>query len=132
MTLGLLPAAGSQDEQKAPDKLVFEAKIGNVTFDHVKHVERAEQKCKACHDKLFPQSKAPLNYKDGMHKPAEAEKTSCAGCHNTGGMSFPAKGNCKKCHVKKPVQPETPPADKLPGEGQAPEPGADHSGPVHP
>ena len=84
----------------APKSLVFESKMGNVTFDHTKHVERAKNDCKACHDKLFPQSKAPLNYKAGMHKPAEKAMTSCAGCHHAGGQAFEAKGNCNKCHVK--------------------------------
>ena len=56
--------------------------------------------CKVCHDKLFTQSKAPLNFKASMHKPAEAAKTSCAGCHHAGGQSFETKGNCNKCHVK--------------------------------
>ena len=56
--------------------------------------------CTACHEKLFPQSRAPLNYKAGMHKPAEAKKTSCAGCHHAGGTSFESKGNCNTCHQK--------------------------------
>ena len=83
-----------------PDKIVFDSKMGNVTFDHTKHVERAKKDCEACHDKLFPQSREPINFKKGMHKPAEAAKTSCAGCHHAGGLSFESKGNCKKCHVK--------------------------------
>ena len=28
----------------------------------------------ACHDKLFPQSAAPINFKAGIHKTAEAAK----------------------------------------------------------
>jgi c(7)-type cytochrome triheme protein len=73
--------------------------MGNVTFLHAKHQER-EKDCKACHDKLFPQSKAPLNFKAGMHKVAEKKKSSCAGCHVAGGKAFESKGNCNKCHVK--------------------------------
>ncbi len=84
-----------------PEKLVFESKMGNVTFQHAKHVERAKGDCKVCHDKLFQQSaKAPLNYKAGMHKPAEASKTACAACHVAGGTAFVTTGNCAKCHVK--------------------------------
>jgi c(7)-type cytochrome triheme protein len=85
---------------KAPDKLTFESKMGNVTFDHKQHAERAESDCTVCHDKLFSQSRAPLNFKAGMHKPAEAKKESCAGCHHEGGQAFATKGNCKNCHVK--------------------------------
>jgi c(7)-type cytochrome triheme protein len=90
----------SQDK-KAPDKLTFNAKNGNVTFDHAAHVKAAKNDCKTCHDKLFKEdNSAPLNFKPAMHKTAEAEKTSCGACHNAGGPSFESKGNCGKCHVK--------------------------------
>jgi len=86
---------------KPPGKLTFTAKTGNVTFDHAPHVKAEKGDCKACHDKLFKQdSKAPLNFKAGMHKPAETAKTSCGACHRPGGTSFETKGNCTKCHVK--------------------------------
>jgi c(7)-type cytochrome triheme protein len=91
------------EDKKAPEKITFEAKPGPVTFDHAKHVEKLNKDCKACHDALFPQSKAPLNYKESMHKKAETDKTSCAACHVAGGKSFESKGNCQKCHVKKPA-----------------------------
>jgi c(7)-type cytochrome triheme protein len=86
--------------QNAPEKMVFPSKMGNVTFDHNAHGKRANNNCAACHDKLFPQSTAPLNFKASMHKTAEAAKTSCGGCHNPGGVAFESKGNCGKCHVK--------------------------------
>jgi c(7)-type cytochrome triheme protein len=86
--------------QKPPEKITFQSKMGNVTFDHAAHIKRANNDCKTCHDKLFPQSQAPLNFKAGMHKPAEAAKTSCGGCHAPGGAAFAATGNCAKCHVK--------------------------------
>jgi c(7)-type cytochrome triheme protein len=86
---------------KAPGKLVFPAKNGNVTFDHATHVKAEKGDCKVCHDKLFKQdAKAPLNFKAGMHKPAETAKTSCGACHHPGGTAFETKGNCNKCHVK--------------------------------
>ena len=94
-------AVAAQQQKKAPEKLVFAAKVGNVTFLHAKHVEREKGDCTVCHDKLWPQdAKAPLNYKQGMHKPAEAKKTSCAACHVAGGKSFATTGNCNKCHAK--------------------------------
>jgi len=86
--------------EKAPEKLVFQSKMGNVTFDHAAHLKRAKGDCAACHDKLFTQSNAPLNFKANMHKTAEEAKTSCGACHAAGGASFEAKGNCAKCHVK--------------------------------
>jgi c(7)-type cytochrome triheme protein len=96
LALNLLGQAAT----KAPDKIVFDAKMGKVTFDHAKHLEREKSDCKVCHDKIFPQSKAPLNFGAGMHKPAEAKKASCAACHIAGGKAFETKGNCNKCHVK--------------------------------
>ncbi|HLJ50685.1 MAG TPA: c(7)-type cytochrome triheme domain-containing protein [Bryobacteraceae bacterium] len=88
-------------EKKAADKLTFTAKNGNVTFDHAAHAKREKNDCKVCHDKLWPQSKtAPLNWKAGMHKPAETAHTSCGACHFAGGAAFETKGNCTKCHVK--------------------------------
>ena len=86
-----------------PEKLVFQSKMGNITFQHAKHQERAKGDCKVCHDKLFQQSaKAPLNFKEGMHKVAESKKTSCGACHVAGGAAFSSVGNCtnQKCHVK--------------------------------
>jgi c(7)-type cytochrome triheme protein len=85
-----------------PEKpLVFKSKMGDVTFDHEAHVKREKNDCKTCHPKPWPQSaKAPLNFKDAMHKKSEAEKASCAQCHHKGGSAFAAMGSCNKCHVK--------------------------------
>jgi c(7)-type cytochrome triheme protein len=91
------------EDKKPPATITFENKQGPVTFDHAKHVTAAKDDCKVCHDKLFTQDKAPLNYKASMHKTAEAAKTSCAACHVAGGSSFESKGNCTKCHAKKPA-----------------------------
>ena len=88
-------------QPKAPETLVFETKMGKVTYNHAEHVKRAKNDCATCHPKLFQQdAKAPLNYKAGMHKTAETNKTSCASCHVAGGSAFESKANCKKCHVK--------------------------------
>jgi len=94
---------GIAADKTPPKEIVFKATMGNVTFQHAKHIERAKNDCKVCHDKLFQQSaKAPLNFKAGMHKTAEASKTSCAACHVAGGTAFATTGNCtnSKCHVK--------------------------------
>ena len=97
----IAPPLSYAQEKEAPKEMVFEAKMGAVTFDHEQHTELAKGDCTACHDKLFPQSRAPLGFKEKMHKPAEAAKASCAGCHHEGGTAFASKGNCKTCHVKK-------------------------------
>jgi c(7)-type cytochrome triheme protein len=83
-----------------PDTILFEASNGNVTFDHKKHYERVGGDCSVCHTKVFPQSRAPLNYKKASHRASEASLTSCAHCHAVGGTSFAADSNCLKCHVK--------------------------------
>ncbi len=99
ITLSLLLAL-SVLAADAPDTIVFQTKMGNVTFNHQAHVERAKNECSTCHDSLFPQSREPINFKAGMHRPAEANKTSCGHCHNPEGPAFETKGNCNKCHVK--------------------------------
>jgi c(7)-type cytochrome triheme protein len=87
--------------QEPSEKLVFKSKMGNITFLHQAHAKREKGDCKVCHDKLFQQSAtAPLNYRAGIHKVAEAKKLSCGACHVAGGKSFESKGNCAKCHVK--------------------------------
>jgi len=104
IAFGLIVATGAalaEGKKEAPGPLVFEAKPGNVTFDHAKHLAAVKNDCTVCHDKLFKQEKGALNYKEGMHKKAEAAKTSCAACHVAGGTAFESKGNCKNCHVKK-------------------------------
>lgn len=96
--------ASAQEKQgkqaKPPEKIVFMAKNGDVTFQHQKHIERANGKCDTCHTKLFPQSREPINFKANLHKTAEANKSACAGCHVQGGAAFATAGNCNKCHVK--------------------------------
>jgi len=84
---------------KTPKGLVFASTRGDVAFNHALHVKRESNNCKACHDKLFPESLAPLNFKANEHKTAEAAKTSCGGCHYPGGDAFEAKANCAKCHA---------------------------------
>jgi c(7)-type cytochrome triheme protein len=102
VTACFLSGAGAlAQEKKPPAKLTFTAKPGNVNYDHAAHVKRANNDCKTCHDKLFPQSAtAPLNYKPAMHKTAETNHTSCGSCHRPGGTAFETKGNCAKCHTK--------------------------------
>jgi c(7)-type cytochrome triheme protein len=104
LTLLLIAISGavvSAQQKKAPDKLVFKAKMGDVTFNHAQHVKAAKGECTTCHDKLWPQSAtAPLNFKAAMHKTAEAKHTSCGFCHHAGGSSFESKGNCNRCHQK--------------------------------
>lgn len=88
-------------EKKPAAKMTFTAKTGNVAYDHAAHAKREKNDCKVCHDKLFPQDvKAPLKFKEKMHKPAETAKASCGACHHAGGTAFESKGNCNKCHIK--------------------------------
>ncbi len=85
---------------KTPKEIVFPSKQGDVEFNHTVHSKRVNNNCKTCHDKLFPESSARLNFKAAEHKTAEAARTSCAGCHYPGGDAFEAKGNCARCHAK--------------------------------
>ena len=84
-----------------PDTIVFDNKYGKSTFTHKMHYERVKSDCTVCHNKIFPQSQAPLNYGKALHRVAEAEGTSCAFCHRVGGTAFAADSNCVKCHEVK-------------------------------
>jgi c(7)-type cytochrome triheme protein len=75
-------------DNKPPQKLLFQSKRGDVIFAHAAHVAREKGECAACHPKLWPQSaKEPLKSSDG-----------CRTCHHAGGPAFESKGNCVKCH----------------------------------
>jgi len=82
-----------------PETILIASPYGNVTFTHAKHYGRVNGDCSVCHPKVFPQSRAPLNYKKALHRAAEASMTSCAHCHAVGGTSFAADSNCTRCHA---------------------------------
>ena len=105
IVVGLAFAASTlaAEDKKPLERITYDAKPGPVTFDHPKHIEAVKKDCKACHDAIFPQAKASLGYKESMHKKAETDKKSCGACHVAGGTSFESKGNCAKCHIKKPA-----------------------------
>jgi c(7)-type cytochrome triheme protein len=84
-----------------PETIVFENKYGKSTFTHKLHYERVKGDCTVCHTKIFPQSRAPINYAKALHRVAEANATACAACHRVGGASFAADSNCVKCHEVK-------------------------------
>lgn len=84
-----------------PETILIASPYGNVTFTHQKHFERVKGDCSVCHPKVFPQSRAPLNYKKALHRAAEASMTSCAYCHSIGNSAFAADSNCTKCHALK-------------------------------
>jgi hypothetical protein len=69
-----------------PIEVVFQTKMGDVTFPHQSHSERIE--CKVCHGEGTP-GKFPLD-KDSAHK-------LCRGCHEEKGAG-PTK--CPDCHKK--------------------------------
>jgi c(7)-type cytochrome triheme protein len=101
LLLSLAGVSLSAQSKTPPEKLTFKAKPGNVVFNHAEHLKHAKNECATCHPKFWPQSStAPLKYKEGMHKTAEAAHTSCGFCHHAGGGAFESKGNCAKCHTK--------------------------------
>jgi hypothetical protein len=84
---GLLTMAAQ--DKKPPEKIVIPSKQGATPFLHSKHIERENGDCTACHDKLWPQSRAQ-----------KASSTGCYTCHKTEGRAFSAqdKNNCVRCH----------------------------------
>ena len=84
-----------------PETIVFDNQYGKATFTHKLHYDRVNGDCMVCHTKIFPQSRAPINYGKALHRVAEAEGTACASCHRVGGTSFAADSHCVKCHESK-------------------------------
>jgi c(7)-type cytochrome triheme protein len=91
-------APGSGPAPGPPDTIFFPSEYGNVTFTHRKHFERVNGDCAACHPKIFPMARAPLNYGKARHRSAEEYGTSCATCHGIKATAFAAERNCQKCH----------------------------------
>jgi c(7)-type cytochrome triheme protein len=81
-----------------PAEVVYDNRLGKVAFDHDQHILDAKGDCSACHDSLFDWRKSPLDYADDYHRTAEANKSSCAGCHVEQGGSFASIENCDRCH----------------------------------
>ena len=71
----------------APDKVVLNAKLGNVTFAHKTHAETLKIACKTCHHTM----------KEGETAPAK-----CTTCHGMDAKASKAQdafhGKCKVCH----------------------------------
>jgi c(7)-type cytochrome triheme protein len=74
----------------AADTITLQSKMGDVTFNHKVHGEKAG--CKACHP-TEPAGKFALGGKDPAHK-------LCAGCH-TEKKAGPQANKCMDCHKKK-------------------------------
>jgi c(7)-type cytochrome triheme protein len=75
----------------AADTITLKApKMGDVTFNHKVHGEKAE--CKACHT-AEPPAKFALGGKDPGHK-------LCTTCH-TEKKAGPQANKCTECHKKK-------------------------------
>lgn len=89
----------SSSASALPGALRYPSSLGPASFDHSEHVKLAKGECTSCHNKLFPMAKADLQYRAGVHRPAEAARTSCAGCHAPAGPAFASSGNCQKCHA---------------------------------
>ena len=97
------PAAGI----KTPADFQFDRgkdSPGPVTFSHEQHKGKLENKCTACHVKVFKMKK-------GTSGPLVMEKMKageqCGTCHNgktevAGAVVFPVSDekNCEKCHKK--------------------------------
>jgi c(7)-type cytochrome triheme protein len=76
----------------------FEAKgIGNVTFSHDVHVNKAKLTCLDCHAQLYTTSRDAPRKAVTMAQMQKGE--SCGACHS-GKKTFDVKANCTICHKK--------------------------------
>jgi hypothetical protein len=99
-----------------PDRIVLPAKLGAVTFDHLKHAGQAGVGCATCHHPSQPQmplaaenqacrdchttpASPPLKTsRQGAFHDAKAKTGTCIECHQRTGEPAPLK--CLTCHKK--------------------------------
>ena len=93
--------------------IVFDSKLGDVTFAHLKHANLSITKCTTCHHKYQPGDHVMIPcHQCHKHKASDPEPpktktalhTRCIGCHEytiaSGVPAGPVKKKCKLCHVK--------------------------------
>lgn len=81
--LALLPA----DLPRPPERVFFQSKVGDVTFDHAFHLDQRGG-CRACHGQ-GPVGKIAVGGKAQGHK-------LCIGCHEAQGGP---QTTCAACHA---------------------------------
>ena len=107
LVAGLLAPSLGAGQPKMPDPFTFSQgkdSPGVVTFDHAKHRDAGNDKCTACHVKIF-------KFKKGESGPLTMAKMKagghCGACHN-GKVQVGTKvvfdtedkANCERCHKK--------------------------------
>lgn len=93
-------AAGAQGLPKLPDALALVKSAdspGQVTFNHVTHIDTAKPDCTVCHPRPF----SILGSKGGARAVMTHEKfdkgEQCGTCHN-GKKAFALEDDCTNCH----------------------------------
>ena len=107
LVAGMLSPSDGPAQPKMPDPISFpkgKDSPGQVTFDHAKHKDAGNDKCTACHIKVFKFKKGgtgPLT----MAKMKAGEQ--CGACHDgktkVGAkvvFTVDDKANCERCHAK--------------------------------
>ncbi len=96
--------------------IVFNTKLGDVTFAHAMHAGLSITECTTCHHKMEPGDTAVKPcHECHQHKSDEnapktkkAFHTRCTGCHEytvAGGQhAGPVKKKCRLCHIKPPKE----------------------------
>ena len=96
--------------------IVFDSKLGDVSFAHQKHAGLSITRCATCHHKYQPtdtvmipchqchKHKAEEAAQAGAPKTKKALHTRCIGCHEytvaSGVQAGPVKKKCKLCHIQ--------------------------------
>ncbi len=107
LALGVLIPSAGLAQPKMPEAFTFpqgKDSPGPVTFDHAKHREAGNDKCTACHVKVF-------KFKKGETGPLTMAKMKageqCGACHNGKTQvgtkvvfTTEDKANCERCHRK--------------------------------
>ena len=99
LALAIVARTGAQAMPKLPDGLAIQKSAdspGQVTFNHVTHVDAARPDCTVCHPKPFSMLKTSKAANRITH--ARMEKgEQCGRCHD-GKKAFGLEEDCTFCH----------------------------------
>ena len=107
LVAGWLAPSDGPAQPKMPDPFAFpqgKDSPGAVTFDHAKHKDAGNDKCTACHVKVFKFKKGGTGSLTMAKMKAGAQ---CGACHDgktkvgaTLVFTSDDKANCQRCHKK--------------------------------
>jgi c(7)-type cytochrome triheme protein len=101
LVAAIVVRAGAQAMPKLPDGLAIAKSAdspGQVTFNHVTHVDAARPDCTTCHPKSFSILGSRGGTKVAMTHENFQQGRQCGTCHD-GKKAFAVEDDCASCHT---------------------------------